>query len=56
MCKKTYPKLINITQNKEVLLLTGIINTHGHYAHKRKNLRNTTSHPCRYGSFILRHD
>ena len=34
MCKKTYPELINKTQNK-VLLLTGIINTRGHYARKK---------------------
>ena len=53
MCKKTYPKVINL--KKWVLLLTGIRNTRGHYARKRI-LRNTTGHPCRFGPFILRHD
>ena len=53
MCKTTYPKLINL--KKWVLLLTGIKNTRGHYARK-KILRNTNDHPCRFGPFILRHD
>ena len=33
LCKKTYPKLINL--KKRVLLLTGIKYTRGHYAHKK---------------------
>ena len=32
LCKKTYPKLINL--KIRVLLLTGIKNTRGHYARK----------------------
>ena len=55
MYKKTYPELIDKTLNKKVLLLMGIRNTHGHYACKKKSTY-TTSHSCRFGTFILRHD
>ena len=52
MCKKTYPKLINFKK---------AVTTHGYKKYPRslcsqKILRNTTSHPCRFGPFILRHD
>ena len=34
MCKKTYPEPINNT-DKKILLLTGMINTHGHFARRK---------------------
>ena len=54
MRKKIYPELINKDMKKNVT-------PHGYKEYPRslcsqKILHNTTSHPCRFGPFILRHD
>ena len=52
MCKKAYPDLTNET--REMLLLTsGIILVVTVLVQKSTY---TTSHPCRFGPFVLRHD
>ena len=53
MCKKSYPDLIH-KKSEKMLLLTDIKNIRGHYAHQISTY--TTSHPCRFGPFVLRHD
>ena len=53
MCKKPYPNLIHKKLEKN-------ITTHGYKKYPRSlcssNSTYTTSHPCRFGPFILRHD
>ena len=53
MCKKPYPDLIHKKSEKDVTT-HGYKNTRGHYTHQKSTY--TTSHPCRFGPFVLRHD